>query len=135
MTANTGKKLILVVDDEPDVVTYLTTLFQDNGYDTASAKDGNEALARIKEKRPDLVTLDMSMPGKSGVKAYREIKENPALASIPVLVITAVTGFAGKPEDFQKFLSTRKQVPPPEGFIPKPLDRDELLRKVKDLLK
>jgi len=133
--AAAGKKMIMVVDDEPDVVAYLTTLLQDHGYETASAKDGNEALAKIKEKKPDLITLDMSMPGKSGVKAYRELKDDPALAKIPVLVITAVTGFGGKSEDFQKFLSTRKHVPPPDGFIPKPLDREELLKKVKELLK
>ena len=130
-----AKKLILVVDDEPDVVSYLTTLFEDNGYATASAGDGNQALAKIKEKKPDLITLDMSMPGKSGVKAYRELKDDPALASIPVLVVTGVTGYGGKPDDFQKFLATRKQVPPPDGFIPKPLDRDELLKKVKELVK
>jgi len=130
----TGKKLILVVDDEPDVVTYLTTFFQDHGYETSSASNGHEASASIKANRPDLITLDMSMPEKSGVKFYREIKDDPDLANIPILVITGVTGYGGNPGDFEKFLSTRKQIPPPEGFIAKPFEKTLLLEKVKTLL-
>ena len=134
MAADTGKKLVLVVDDEPDVVTYITTLLQDNGYETASAADGVKAMAQIKENRPALITLDMSMPEKSGVKVYREVKENPDTADIPILVITGVTGFGGKSEDFEKFLGSRKQVPPPDGFIAKPVVPKEMIEKVKDLI-
>jgi len=134
MAADAGKKLVLVVDDEPDVVTYLTTLLKDNGYATASAADGVEGMAKIKETRPALVTLDMSMPEKSGVRVYRELKENPDLADIPVLVVTGVTGFGGKSEGFEKFLKTRKQVPPPNGFIAKPIEQKEFLEAVKTLI-
>jgi len=134
MAEDAGKKLILVVDDEPDQVTYLTTILEDNGFATISAKDGVEGLEQAKEKKPDLITLDMSMPEKSGIKLYRELKENADLSNIPVLVATGVTGFGGRSEDFERFLSTRKQVPPPEGFIAKPFDREELLTKVKELL-
>jgi len=134
MAANADKKLILVVDDEPDVVTYLTTLLEDNGYATDSAKDGNEAMDKIKQKKPDLISLDMSMPEKSGVKLYRELKSDESLAGIPVVVVTGVTGFGGSSEDFEKFLGTRKQVPPPDAFIAKPLDQKELLKKVAELL-
>ena len=126
-------KRILVVDDEPDVVTYLTTLLEDNGYQTDSAKDGNQAMERVKQNKPDLITLDMSMPEKSGIKFYREIKDDPDLAKIPVVVVTAVTGWGGKPEEFQKFLETRKQVPPPDGFVAKPIEKDELLDAIKKL--
>ncbi len=134
MAADTAKKLILVVDDDPDVVTYITALLIDNGYDTASASDGVEAMAKIKENKPALITLDMSMPEKSGVKVYREVKENSDLADIPILVVTGVTGYGGKSESFEKFLGTRKQVPPPDGFIPKPIKQEELLEKVKELI-
>lgn len=135
MAANdAGKKLILVVDDEPDVVTYLTTLLEDNGYATDSARDGNEAMDKIKQKKPDLISLDMSMPEKSGVKLYRELKSDEGLAGIPVVVVTGVTGFGGSSGDFERFLGTRKQVPPPDAFIAKPLDHKELLKKVAELL-
>jgi len=134
MSTDTGKKLILVVEDDPDQLSYLTTLFEDNGYSTATATDGNQAMEQIGGNKPDLITLDMSMPEKSGVKFYRELKESSDLADIPVLVITGVTGFGGKSEDFEKFLSSRKQISPPEGFIAKPIDRDDLLNSVRELL-
>ena len=134
MADDSTKKLILVVDDEPDEVSYLTTLFEDSGYDTASAGDGNQALAEIGKRIPDLITLDMSMPEKSGIKLYRELKENIEFSKVPVLVITGVAGFGRSSEDFESFLSTRKQIPPPEGFIAKPIDRDKLLENVKELL-
>jgi CheY-like chemotaxis protein len=129
-----GRKKILVLDDEANVVTYLETLLQDNGYDTVSAADGSKGLEKMRSEKPDLVTLDISMPEKSGVRFYRDLKDDPELASVPVVIVSAVTGYGGKPEDFKKFLSTRKHVAPPDGFIPKPIDRDELLRVIKDLL-
>ncbi len=135
MASEKGMKLILVVEDQPDELSYLTTLFEDNGYATASATNGNQAMEKIKENKPDLITLDMSMPEKSGVRLYRDLKESSEYANIPVLVVTGVTGFGGKSEDFKRFLSTRKQVPPPDGFIAKPIDRDNLLEWVSKLLK
>jgi CheY-like chemotaxis protein len=134
MTENQPAKKILVVDDEPSVVAYLETLLQDNGYDTVSAPDGRIALEAVKSQRPDLVTLDISMPEESGIRFYRNVKEDPDLAKIPVVIVTAVTGDAGDPEPFKKFLSTRKQVPAPEGFIPKPVEREKLLATIQELL-
>jgi CheY-like chemotaxis protein len=134
MTVNTDKKLILVVEDEPDEASYLTALFEDNGYATATAPDGSQAMARARKRKPDLITLDMSMPEKSGVKLYRELREDPELASVPVLVVTGVAGHGRKAEDFEKFLSSRKEVPPPEGFVAKPIDRNKLLESVSRLL-
>ncbi len=74
------------------------------------------------------------MPEKSGVRFYRDLKGDPELAKIPVVIVTAVTGYGGDPESFKKFISTRKQVPPPEGFIAKPIEREELLATIKELL-
>ena len=121
------KKKILVVDDELDIRTYLSTLFEDNGYATVLAQDGEDARRQVEANPPDLITLDISMPEKSGVKFYREIKEDERWKKIPVIIVTGVSG------DFQKFISTRHQVPPPEGFISKPIDREEILGMVKRL--
>ena len=129
-----GRKKVLVLDDEPNVVAYLETLLQDNGYDTVSAGDGREGMEKARSEKPDLITLDISMPEESGVRFFRELKEDPDLSGIPVIIVTGVTGYGGKPEDFQKFISSRGQVPPPEGFVPKPIDRDELLKGVTSLL-
>ena len=127
-------KKILVVDDEPDVRTYLGRLFQESGFAVACAADGDEALAEVATHRPDLITLDLSMPSKSGVKFYREIKADPGLSTIAVVFATAVTGPGGNPADTERFYSTRRQVPPPDGFIAKPIDRDEILGLVRRLI-
>jgi len=129
-----GRKKILVVDDEPNVVAYLETLLQDNGYDTVSAANGLEGMEKVRSEKPDLITLDISMPEESGIRFYRDIKADPDLAGIPIVIVTGVTGYGYKPEDFQKFISSRKKIPPPDGFIPKPIDRDELMKGVTSLL-
>jgi len=122
-----SQKTILIIDDEPDVLTYLSTLLEDHGYATILAKDGEEALAKLKASLPDLITLDVSMPEKSGVKLYREIKEDPRWKKIPILIVTGVSG------DFQKFISTRRQVPPPEGYLSKPINQEEILELIRKL--
>lgn len=129
-----SKKKVLVVDDESNIVAYLETLLQDNGYETVSASNGEEALEKACAEKPDLITLDISMPEKSGVRFYREIKEKPDLQNVPVIVVTGVTGYGGNPEDFKRFISTRDQIAPPEGFIPKPIEQPEFLEAVKNLI-
>ena len=91
-------------------------------------------MEKVRSEKPDLITLDISMPEESGVRFFRELKADPDLAAIPVVIVTGVTGYGGKPEDFQKFISSRKQIPSPEGFVPKPIDRDELLTGVANAL-
>lgn len=120
---------ILVVDDDPDTLTYLTTVLEDHGFTAVSARDGSEALRRIEERRPDLVALDIAMPEKSGVAVYRAIKENDRLKDVPVIIVTGIS------EDFKKFISGRRHVPPPEGYLSKPVDCEEFLNLVKGLLK
>ena len=135
MTAEAGaKKKVLVIDDEPDVVKYLEALLKDHDYLTVSAFNGNEGLLQARREKPDLICLDITMPEKSGIRFYRELKQDPALASIPVAVVTAVTYYGGDPEPFRRFLETRSQVPPPEAFIPKPIDREAFLQTVSRLV-
>jgi CheY-like chemotaxis protein len=122
-----GKK-ILVVDDEPDVVTYLCTVLRDHGYEAIEAFNGEEALEKVHADRPDLVTLDITMPQMTGVKAYRRMKEDKSLQAIPVVIVTGIT------HDFKQFISSRTQVPPPEGYLEKPVKPEELLAEVKRLV-
>jgi len=123
---------IMVIDDE-DVVTFLTTLLEENGYETCWAMDGVEGLEKIKRERPDLICLDLLMPEKTGILLCREIRKDPELKDIPVIMIT---GFAA-PEypliDFKRFIST-KSIPPPEGFMEKPIDQKALLAAIKETL-
>ena len=134
MTERADRRTILVVDDEPHVVAYLEMLLQDQGYATVSAANGREGLERARAEGPDLICLDITMPEESGVRMYRSLKEDPELASIPVLIVTAVTGLGGDPEPFRHFLSTRKGTPPPEAFFSKPIEREAFLAKVSEVL-
>ena len=127
-------KTVLIVDDEPDVVSYLEMILQDNGYRTLTAVNGNEALELLRRERPDLVTLDISMPEASGTRFYRELKKDPELSSTPVFIVTAVTGFGGDKYGYEKFISHRRLVPPPEAFFPKPIDREEFIAAVNEQL-
>ncbi|MBT4497406.1 MAG: response regulator [Gemmatimonadetes bacterium] len=127
-------KKVLIVDDEPDVAGYLEMLLRDSGYDTATVGDGAAALESVRKEPPDLVTLDISMPKASGTRFYKEVRTDPALASIPVIIVTAVTGYGGDAHGYEKFISSRSMVPPPEGFFPKPIDREEFLAAVEKLL-
>ncbi len=123
----TKSKRILVVDDEPDVVTFLSTLFQDNGYEVVTASNGAEAFDLARTQAPDLITLDMSMPEQSGVRTFRDLKGDAALSKIPVIIVTGI----GEP--MKGFLEKIKKAPQPEGFIAKPIDKDELLALVSKL--
>ena len=122
------RKTILVIEDEPDVLDFIQALLQDNGYDVVSAVDGEKGLAAARSHKPDLITLDISMPEKSGVKLYRELKGDPDLGTVPVVMVTGVLS------EFKQFISTRKQVSPPEGYVSKPIDKDLLLKTVADLI-
>jgi len=70
------RKRVLVVDDEPDVVTYICSILEDNGFETATAADGEEAMKKVLEQRPDCVTLDISMPHTRG-KVLQVAKRKP----------------------------------------------------------
>lgn len=81
-------KTILVVDDEEDVRRYLSMALMDAGFRVITAEDGFEALEKVKSDTPDLISLDLVMPKKSGIKFYRELIKNKKWAKIPVLVVT-----------------------------------------------
>jgi CheY-like chemotaxis protein len=117
---------ILVVDDEPDVRTFLTAVLEDNGATVFAAADGDEGLALARKERPDLITLDLNMPGKDGGKVYEIIRKDPELAKIRVCIIT------GRPE-LRKLIYERP-VPPPEGYLDKPVSEETLLTNVRKIL-
>ncbi len=122
------KKKILIVDDEQDVLAYFEAVFQDSGYDTVLARDGLEGFELAKSKKPDLITLDITMPEQSGIKTYYQFKKHPALKKIPVIIITATD------ESYKNFLNELNGFSTPEVFLSKPIDPEELLKVVADIL-
>ncbi len=133
-TPQSGTKRILVIDDEPHVVRYLETLLQDSGYETMSAADGDEGMTKAREAKPDLVCLDISMPEKSGMRVLKELANDSSIGRVPVVVITAVTGYGRDSEQFKKFMDGRSQFPPPEAFIAKPIKPEEFLETIARVL-
>ena len=117
---------ILVVDDEPDMRTFLSAVFEDHGATVFAAADGDEGLALARKEIPDLITLDLSMPGKDGGKVYEAIRKNPELAKIRVCIIT------GRPE-LRKLIYDR-DVPRPEGYLDKPVNEETLMTNVRKIL-
>jgi DNA-binding response OmpR family regulator len=121
-------KKILIIDDEEDVLTYLSAFFANNNFYVISAPNGKEGIQKALSEKPDIITLDISMPEESGVKALRELQNNENTRSTPIIIITGVTS------DFKRFIKARKQIHMPEGYFEKPIDRELLLKKVNELL-
>lgn len=126
--SQTIQRKILVVDDEPDVVTYLGALLSDHGYAVSTAADGIEGFAAAKSEHPDLITLDITMPNESGVRMFRDLQDDPETAQIPVVIITGIS------LEFKRFIETRKRLRPPAGYFEKPIDRDEVLSRIRQIL-
>ncbi len=120
-------RTILVIDDEPDFVVYASAVFEDHGAKVHKALNGEEALKLAAEVNPDLITLDITMPGMSGQEVFERLRKDKALRDIPVFIIT------GQPE-LRKLIYDRP-VPPPEGFIGKPVDEDQLMLNARMILK
>ena len=117
---------ILVVDDEPDVLTYISTVLEDQGAAVVQALDAEQALELALKEKPDLITLDLSMPGKNGGYVFEEIRKNPGLSAARVCIIT------GKPE--LRRLIYDRPVRPPEGYLDKPINEETLLTNVRRIL-
>jgi len=119
-------KKIFIIDDEQDPRTYLEVLFQENGYETATADDGDVAWAKVREVNPDVITLDIIMPNETGVKFYRQLCKDPELSKIPVIICSGVTRYK------ELFSRDHMTMPKPLAFIEKPIDKEALLAKIKE---
>jgi Fe-S oxidoreductase len=119
-------RTILVVDDEPDVLVFYRSVLEDHGATVVEAPDGDAALVLARRHKPDLITLDLSMPGTDGGKVFEALRHDADLADIRVCIIT------GRPE--LRRLIYDRPVPPPEGYLDKPVDEETLIRNVRKIL-
>ncbi|MGD8262897.1 MAG: response regulator [Desulfobacterales bacterium] len=127
-------KRVLVVDDDPDVRLFSVTVLEENGYTPLEADNGETGLKMIKEKKPDLVILDVLMPRQSGVRLYRELKTSKSLKDVRVIILS---GIAKK-----TFLRSQKaltefggaEVPEPEIYLEKPVEPEELAEVINKVL-
>jgi len=124
-------KVILIVDDEPDIVEYLTAILEENGftsYSAGSVKRGFEILEKVK---PDLICLDVMMPKETGVSMYRRLRQDSALKNIPIVIISGVGQdgeFAFGSHVHDEFIAA------PECCLEKPIDVDLFIQTVNSLI-
>jgi len=118
-----NSKKVVVIDDEEDVTTYLEALLEDHGYDVYTALGGADGLKLIKRVKPDLICLDILMPGETGISLYRRIRGDSETKDVPVVIIS---GMNYRRED--------AEVPPPEGYIEKPVTPGALIETVRSLI-
>ncbi|MFH1135965.1 MAG: response regulator [Pseudomonadota bacterium] len=127
-------KTIILIDDDADTRTYMGTILLRGGYKIMTAGNGQEGWQMIQENRPDLILLDMMMPRKSGMNLLADLKTNPALKDIPVIIISGVGQMTGV--DMKKHMSERpgEEAIRPDNFMEKPVKPDKLLKAVKAAL-
>lgn len=125
---------VLVVDDDPDVRTFVVTVLEENGYEPLEAEDGIEGLEMIEKNNPDLIILDVLMPRGSGIRLYRKLKTEDKFNPIPVIMFTGIA--------MRSFLKSQKaleefgggEVPKPDIYLEKPVEPEELAAAVKKKL-
>lgn len=138
---------ILIVDDEPDAISFIASILENNGFeDYISASNGVEGLKLARKEKPSLILLDLMMPEKSGIIMFQELKKDPELGSIPVIIVTGaaeVTGVDFRNFMFKQQISDEKKLvgtagdtrlTGPNAFVEKPVDPDELIKLIKENL-
>jgi two-component system alkaline phosphatase synthesis response regulator PhoP len=121
----------VVIDDEPDVTTYLATFLSDSGWRVRTANGVDEGLALLAAERPDAVLLDLMMPERGGLSALVAIRKDPALASLPVVIVSGIQ--EKLTSDYHAFL-TRAKSYRPDAYLDKPVKPAELLRTLDELV-
>lgn len=144
-------KDLLIVDDSEESVVFLSEILEEHGYPCRVARNGKEAIKAMRERRPDLVFLDVMMPQKGGIAVYNEMKRDPELKDVPILIITGASEATGvdmrtgeeKPKESYEDDFTRRygenvrgqlQSLAPQDFIEKPIDPRVIGEKLEELL-
>lgn len=116
---------VLVVDDDPDIVDYLQSFLEDEGYEVGSAADSVTALEELDRFGPDVVLLDVLLPGRSGLDLLVSIRRSSRWGETPLVVVTGNDRVLQ--DDCQSYLGAHAGVRGPDGVLGKPIDRNTLL--------
>ncbi|MBW1673247.1 MAG: response regulator [Deltaproteobacteria bacterium] len=127
-------KKVLNVEDDADTRTFVSTVLEENGYIPIMAMDGEEGMKKIKKERPDLIILDILMPRESGIKMYHELKLDPNLKDIPVVMLSGVSKrtFLRSQAALTEFGD--ETVPEPQAYLEKPAEPEDLAETLKKIL-
>jgi len=122
---------ILVIDDDPVFVKATTAVLESKNYQVSAAFDGDEGLQKVQDEKPDLIILDIIMPTKDGFTVCEQLKGDPQLSKIPVLILTSFAERGGETNIPVSAGLTLEA----EDYIDKPVSPDELLSRVERMLK
>ncbi|MBW1649185.1 MAG: response regulator [Deltaproteobacteria bacterium] len=127
-------KKILIVDDDPDVRLFNSTVVEENGYTALTAENGEEGYKIIKEEKPDLLILDVLMPRQSGLRLYRNLKTEKAFKDMPIILLSGIARrtFLRSQNALTEFEG--EEVPEPKTYLEKPVEPAELAQAIKDAL-
>jgi len=127
-------KKVLIVDDEPDMRVFLTTLLETNGFKPLSAEDGRQGMEMARKSKPALIILDVMMPKESGVGMYRELRLDPDLKDIPVIMLSALSRktFFHSQRVLDEYRG--EKIPEPAAYIEKPPEPEQLLEAIQKCL-
>jgi len=131
--AHASERKILVVDDEPDVRNFLAACIKDVGFQVQTAVDGEDALEKVEADPPDLMTLDMVMPRKSGIQVIRTLRKNERFKRLPVIVITAHAQDEFGSEDVKDFYAFTSGMRP-RYILEKPVTPEKLVKAILEIL-
>ena len=123
------KAKILLVDDDPDLVA-ATSMVLETKYEVITATEGEEGLKKAKEENPDLIILDVIMPVKDGFTAAEQLKKDPKLSEIPIIMLTSYAERKGE----TNIPASKGMMLEAEDYIEKPVKPEELLKRVEELL-
>jgi CheY-like chemotaxis protein len=138
MTAGEARGRVLVVDDEMHLRLYIAAVFETAGYETKTARDGEEGFRKATEWKPDLVSLDLMMPNEGGLKLFQRLKADAGLGQVGVLVVSAIGGAAFRHS--LKLVQSGMQggggtrLPDVDGYVEKPPSPEALLREAERIL-
>ncbi|MFA7096163.1 MAG: twitching motility response regulator PilH [Gammaproteobacteria bacterium] len=116
---------ILIVDDSPTELYILKNMLEKHGYQTLSAGSGEEGVKKAREERPDLILMDVVMPGLNGFQATRQISRDPELSNIPIIIVTT------KDQETDKVWGLRQGA---KDYVTKPASESELIGKIQAVL-
>jgi twitching motility two-component system response regulator PilH len=116
---------ILVVEDSPTYLRQISNLLQDNGFQTVTAVDGEEALEKAVQEKPGLIVLDIILPKKNGFQVCRQLKTSPVTQEIKILMLTS------KSQDSDRFWGLKQGA---DDYMTKPFEDEELLKNIAKLL-
>lgn len=112
---------VMVIDDEPDIRTYLMAALEDCGYETCTTKENEPVLDAVSQQKPDLIILDIMMPRRSGVSIYLELRTSLAFKDIPIILISGMSPVKDVMKEGLEQLIGQNAISPPNGFVEKPI--------------